>query len=92
MSQPPNTEDSGREFLLYRISQLEGGMKELHEKNKELEAKDQDLRDKIDAVEKSEAARERKRLIAGISMLGSVALALGGILWNYRAVIFGTDK
>lgn len=31
---------------------------------------------------------EKRRLTAGISLLGSVVLGLFGLLWSYRAVIF----
>ena len=47
-----------------------------------------DLEGEIRRVEKQEAARERARLLWGISALGTVVMTLGALIWNYRAVIF----
>lgn len=55
---------------------------------KEQDAEISDLRKEIAAVRANEEARERKRLLYGISTLGTVAMALFGVIWNYRSVIF----
>ena len=50
----------------------------------ELEKDKENLEKKIAQLEEV----ERKKLLWGISALGSVVLALGGIIWTYRGVIF----
>lgn len=43
-----------------------------------------ELQDARDA----EAQKEQKALMWGISTLGTFVLLLGGVVWNYRGVIF----
>lgn len=45
------------------------------------------LRRTIDVMRQESEDRERMRLKAGISLLGSVVLALGAVLWSYRGII-----
>lgn len=47
-----------------------------------------EAKDELEAFEKLVEAREKKRLMTGISILGSVVLTLAGVIWNYRSVIF----
>lgn len=46
------------------------------------------LRRTIDVMRQESEDRERMRLKAGISLLGSVVIALGAVLWSYRGLIF----
>lgn len=46
------------------------------------------LHEEIAEMVRINSARERKALMAGISFLGAVILALATVLWNYRGVIF----
>lgn len=62
------------EILLYRLSQAEA----------EIVALKKDLKE----FKEEEQAMEKKRLLWGISVLGSVIMTLGAVIWSYRAVIF----
>jgi hypothetical protein len=42
------------------------------------------LESKMNAIEKN----ERSKLLWGVMALGSVVMALGGVIWTYRNVIF----
>jgi len=66
----------------YRLGQLESRVAELAEKNDKLEKE-------IQLVKDTEEKRERARLKWGVGALGSVVMALGGVIWAYRKVIFG---
>ncbi|MEC7763402.1 MAG: hypothetical protein VX874_15980 [Pseudomonadota bacterium] len=57
-----------------------------------LAAEVDELKAKINEREQERQAEERKRLLAGISFLGSIILALFGVIWAYRAVIFQGSK
>lgn len=48
----------------------------------------QKARTDLEEFEKAVEAREKKRLMTGISVLGSIVLSLVGIIWSYRSVIF----
>lgn len=48
----------------------------------------QKARTDLEEFEKAVEAREKKRLMTGISVLGSIVLSLVGIIWNYRSIIF----
>lgn len=67
--------------LAYRVDELERDSKAQRDEIKALKAT-------IARMELEAADRERARLKAGIGALGSVILALFGILWSYRSVIF----
>lgn len=54
-------------------------------------AENAELSARLGAIERDLRARdeiERKRLMTGILMLGSVIMSLLGIIWAYRFVIF----
>lgn len=48
----------------------------------------EEVRSDLDRFRSDAELREKRNLIAGISILGSVALSLIGIIWSYRGVIF----
>lgn len=56
---------------------IEYRLGELEKENEKLQGKIKDLED-----------AEKRKLLWGISALGSVILALGGVIWTYRGVIF----
>ena len=66
--------DVSNEIIKYRLEQAE---KDIERLSKELH----DFKEKEDQLEK-------KRLLWGISSLGTIIMALGSILWAYRGVIF----
>lgn len=72
-------------LLVHRINELEESEKTLAVKVQKLEAA-------IAERERERQTEERKRLLAGISFLGSIILALFGVIWAYRAVIFQGGK
>lgn len=43
---------------------------------------------KIEGMKSDARRREEKRLLWGISALGSVVMAMGSLIWAYRGVIF----
>jgi hypothetical protein len=47
-----------------------------------------ELEDKLVAFIVKEDARETKRLLWGISALGTAVMILGSIIWTYRPIIF----
>jgi hypothetical protein len=47
-----------------------------------------EMRRDIKSMRKEAEDRERARLVAGVGALGSLVLALFGVLWAYRAEIF----
>ncbi len=53
------------------------------EKNMEVMA------DHIARIEQSRIDDEKKRLLAGVSFLGGIALSLLTLIWAYRRVIIG---
>lgn len=67
---------------------LEERIKHLAAKVDQANAVAAKARDELEAFEKLVEAREKKRLMTGISVLGSIVLSLVGIIWNYRSVIF----
>lgn len=62
------------EILLYRLSKAE----------EKIAALDKELKE----FREEEQALEKKRLLWGISVLGSVIMTLGAVIWSYRSVIF----
>ena len=67
--------------LLYRLEQAE---KQIATQNTHIDL----LETKLQTMKDEAAKREKKRLLWGIGALGSVVMALGALLWNYRSVIF----
>lgn len=65
----------------YRIGELERDVKA---QNDEIRA----LKSTITQMEIDAVNRERARLKAGIGAMGSVILAMFGLIWSYRAMIF----
>jgi hypothetical protein len=61
-------------ILAYRVDQME----------REISA----LKTTLAEAETARVVDERKRLVAGISFLGGIILALFGVIWAYRGVIF----
>ena len=47
------------------------------------------MSDHIDRIEQARIDDEKKRLLAGVSFLGGIALSLLGLIWAYRRVIIG---
>jgi hypothetical protein len=47
-----------------------------------------EMRRDIKLMRKEAEDRERSRLVAGVGALGSLVLALFGVIWAYRAEIF----
>lgn len=68
-------------LLVHRINELE-------ESEKALSVKVQNLEAAISERERERQIEERRRLLAGISFLGSIILALVGVIWAYRGTIF----
>ena len=46
------------------------------------------LRKEVSLMRKEAEDRERARLVAGVGALGSLVLALFGVIWAYRGAIF----
>ena len=69
------------ETILYRLEQAEKHIEET-------EAHIVELNKKFEEREIERHKQEKKNLIWGIIFLGSIVTSLGGILWNYRGVIF----
>ncbi|MBY6113282.1 hypothetical protein KUW09_04915 [Mameliella alba] len=65
----------------YRLLQAE---KQLEAQAGQIDA----LKAEIAEVRHAEEERERKRLVWGISSLGSILMILAGVIWSYRGVIF----
>ena len=63
-----------QDVLLYRLQQAEN--------------KIDDLEQKLAKVTTEVTERERRNLRWGISALGAIIIALGGVLWAYRGIIF----
>ena len=47
-----------------------------------------ELRTEVQKMEDEMAQIEKRRLVWGISALGTVVATLAGIIWSYRGVIF----
>jgi hypothetical protein len=67
-------------LLLFRIEAQEREIKDLKDHVEQLERR---------AVERDRerAAQERKQLMAGISFLGAMVMAMLGLIWSYRSII-----
>lgn len=70
-----------REIVDYRLQQLEKAISDINESIGELK---KDLHD----FKEEERERERKRLLWGISSLGTLLTVTVGVIWSYRGVIF----
>jgi len=70
------------------IALLEEKVKQLEFKLDSASTSISDLQKELENFEKTMETRERKRLVTGVSVLGSVVLSLLGIIWSYRSVIF----
>lgn len=55
---------------------------------KQAEAEIRTLKGLVESMRIEAQEMERKRLLWGVTSLGSVVMALGGIIWAYRSVIF----
>ena len=66
--------------------------KELDELKKAFTDYIREQQDRVIARDRKEAEDKRKSLLAGISFLGSILLAVVGVLWNYRTVIFNGNS
>ena len=78
------TEDGAKDkisLMLYRIDWQEKELKELKELIVQLENISSDRTRERDQ-------QEKKQLLTGLSFLGAVILALLGVIWSYRSVIF----
>lgn len=73
------------DILRYRLEQAENSIKEIRaEHRSDIETLKADLQ----KMREAEEQREKRYLVTGISSLGGVVLALAGVLWAYRGVIF----
>ena len=79
----------------YRLTQAEKQIKDMEKEHTEEITRVQDqhkhdiktLEKEIAKMRDESLKREQKRLIWGIGALGSVIMAMGGVLWSYREVI-----
>ena len=71
---PDNTDNESHELVVYRLQKAETDIVKLEERLTIFIAK--------------EDARETKKLLWGITTLGGAVMILGGVLWQYRPVIF----
>lgn len=55
---------------------------------KQAEAEIRTLKGLVESMRLEAQEMEHKRLLWGVTSLGSVVMALGGIIWAYRSVIF----
>lgn len=69
------------ELQAYRLAQAEA---KIERQSADIAA----LREQIASVERKEEERERKRLLWGISALGSILMMAASVIWSYRGVIF----
>jgi Ca2+/Na+ antiporter len=79
-------------LLVHRINELEEREKalaaDLARYKETHSAEVEELKAKIAEREQERQTEERRRLLAGISFLGSIILALVGVIWAYRGTIF----
>lgn len=73
------------QIALYRISELERQIKIQATEIAHIEERNV-------SRDRERAATERKQLYTGITALGAVILALAGVIWSYRGVIFRGDQ
>lgn len=84
-------------LLEYRITELERRLEaqftRFERTTEEQEKQIKILEEKITKRENERDVEEKKKLIWGISFLGSIILSLLGIIWNFRSAIFkGVDQ
>lgn len=79
-------------LLEFRLTQAEAHIAKQDELIKKLEDEVRENRahyeNNIKELKDQSEARERNRLLWGISSLGTLVMLMGGVIWHYRAVIF----
>lgn len=81
MSDNPNPGDYHPIVLQMRLEEYGRALEAEKQERQALEKEFKDFK-------KAMADRERANLFWGLGVLGSVVMALGGVLWSYRSVIF----
>jgi hypothetical protein len=69
------------QVILHRLETAEEEIKALRDREQAMEQR-------LEERDRQRAVEEQRRLLAGIAALGSVVMALLGIIWSFRGTIF----